>query len=467
MTLQNNNKIVAWLALLSGLSISAVAVYYSVAGLVSIFAAAAIPIMIMGVALEVSKLVATVWLKQNWSRAPRGIKAYLTISVVVLMLITSMGIFGFLSKAHLDQAVPTGDVAAKVAILDEKIATERDNINAARKALAQMDSAVDQTMSRSTAEQGADKAVAIRRSQAKERTNLQNEIATAQKKIAAYNEERAPIASELRKVEAEVGPIKYIAKLIYGDNPDANILEKAVTWVIMIIIVVFDPLAVLLLLASQLSFGWIREDQEQEEGIQQFFDDAKDIARELDATVDAEPEEDLDEINLQLAEAVEEKPEPEVFVEELEPEVVVEEPEPVVVDTDFTEDDYDEINVPVLENEETWAQRVIDEEPAVAAEKLAKANWKAEHPDDTLKHQKQLKDLGLIDKLPWEADLEPKADYSDERPGDYLPADESKKKDNMDGKAGQSADNQNQGAVGYVQNAEQGSSTLWQRVHKQ
>lgn len=256
------DKLVAWLALLSGLSISAVAVYYSVAGLVSIFAAAAIPIMVMGVVLELSKLVATIWLKLNWSIAPRLIRLYLFIAVMILMMITSMGIFGYLSKAHLDQAVPTGDVVAKVAIIDEKIKTQKDNIEASRKALTQMDAAVDQTMSRSSDEKGADKAANLRRSQAKERGNLQNDIARAQKEIAVLNEQRAPVAAELRKVEAEVGPIKYIAALLYGDNPDSNLLEKAVRFVIILIVVIFDPLAVVLLLASQYSFQWFRKQGE-------------------------------------------------------------------------------------------------------------------------------------------------------------------------------------------------------------
>jgi len=256
------DKLIAYLALISGLSISAVAVYYSVAGLVSIFAAAAVPIIVMGVVLELSKLVATVWLKMNWSIAPRLIRLYLFVAVMILMMITSMGIFGYLSKAHLDQAVPTGDVAAKVAILDEKIKTQRDNIDASRKALTQMDAAVDQIMARSTSEQGADKAANLRRSQQKERANLQNDIARAQKEIAALNEQRAPVAAELRKVEAEVGPIKYIAALVYGDNPDQNVLEKAVRWVIIMIVVIFDPLAVILLLASQYSFQWFRRQEE-------------------------------------------------------------------------------------------------------------------------------------------------------------------------------------------------------------
>lgn len=252
-----SEKLIAYLALISGLSISAVAVYYSVIGLTSIFAAAAIPIIIMGVALEVSKLVATVWLKQNWTTAPRMIKSYLMIAVVVLMLITSMGIFGFLSKAHLDQSVPTGDVIDRVALIDEKIKTQRENIDAARRALKQMDESVDQVMARSSDERGADKAAALRRAQQRERAVLQRDISNAQSIIATLNEERAPIAKELRKVEAEVGPIKYIASFVYGET-DQIVLEKAVTWVIISLIIVFDPLAVILLLAAQTSFQQFR-----------------------------------------------------------------------------------------------------------------------------------------------------------------------------------------------------------------
>lgn len=246
----------AYLLLITGLTISAVAIYYSVVGLAAIFSAAVIPIIIMGASLEVAKLVCATWLKANWNRAPALMKTYMSVSVFVLMIITSMGIFGFLSKAHNDQNLVSGDVQSKIAIYDEKIKTEKDNIDAARKALAQMDASVDQTLSRSTSEQGADKATAIRRSQTKERANLQKEITTAQTNIARLNDEAAPIRAEVRKVEAEVGPIKYIAKFVYGDNPDANILEKAVTWVIILIVIVFDPLAVIMLLAAQMTFAW-------------------------------------------------------------------------------------------------------------------------------------------------------------------------------------------------------------------
>jgi len=255
--------ILAWLLLLTGLIISAVAIYYSVVGLTAIFSAAVIPIIIMGSALEIGKLVCASWLKANWERAPRFIKYYMIISVVVLMIITSMGIFGFLSKAHNDQNLVSGDVQSKIAIYDEKIKTAKDNIDANRKALKQMDEAVDQVMGRSSDEKGAEKAVQIRRSQQKERARLQSEITTEQKAIAAVSQERAPIAAEVRKVEAEVGPIKYIAKFIYGEKgADENMLERAVTWIIILIVIVFDPLAVIMLLAAQMTFGWKKDEDE-------------------------------------------------------------------------------------------------------------------------------------------------------------------------------------------------------------
>jgi hypothetical protein len=255
--------LLAWLLLLTGLIISAVAIYYSVIGLAAIFAAATIPIYIMGGSLEVAKLVCASWLKENWSRTPMLMKTYMVVAVFVLMAITSMGIFGFLSKAHSDQSLVSGDVTSKIAIYDEKIKTARENIDANRKALKQMDEAVDQVMGRSTTETGADKSVALRRSQQKERGRLLAEIETYQKTVSVLTEERAPIAAEVRKVEAEVGPIKYIAAFVYGDNPDANILEKSVTWVIIIIVSVFDPLAVIMLLAAQMTFGWLRDEKKK------------------------------------------------------------------------------------------------------------------------------------------------------------------------------------------------------------
>ena len=308
--------LMAYLTLFSGLFISAVAIYYSVSGLTAIFAASVIPIIIMGTSLEVGKLVASVWLKQYWNEAPKLLRGYLLTAVAILMLITSMGIFGYLSKAHTDQSLVSGDVQSKIAVYDEKIKTEKDNIDVNRKSLKQMDEAVDQVMARSTTEGGADKAVAIRRSQQKERARILADITASQTRITSLNELRAPIAAEVRKVEAEVGPIKYIAAFIYGDNPDDNVLEKAVRWVIILIVIVFDPLAVILLLASQYSFeferkkrnpesppppddvDWdtlnatlhdIKEDRDQ--ALEEFFERAREVAEQLDAGTYQAPEE--------------------------------------------------------------------------------------------------------------------------------------------------------------------------------
>ena len=244
--------------LVTAILLSCVAAYYSVAGLTAIFSAAAIPVMIMGGSLELGKIVATVWLHNNWQRVGVLFKVYLVPAVAFLMLLTSMGIFGYLSKAHSDQSLVSGDAVAKVAIYDEKIKISRDNIEADRRALKQMDEAVDQVMGRSADEKGADKAVAIRRGQQRERARILADIETEQKKITGLNEERAPLAAEFRKVESEVGPIKYIAALVYGDNPDSNVLERAVRLVIIMIVLVFDPLALTLILAANKQFEWAR-----------------------------------------------------------------------------------------------------------------------------------------------------------------------------------------------------------------
>ncbi len=406
MVYKTSDKLIAYLTLVSGLSISAVAIYYSVAGLVAIFAAAVIPIIIMGVALEISKLAATIWLKQNWSRAPRFIKGYLLSAIFILMVITSMGIFGFLSKAHTDQSLVSGDVQSKIAIYDEKIKTSKDNIEANRKALKQMDEAVDQVMGRSTDERGADKAVQIRRSQAKERARLQDEIAKEQKNIASLNEQAAPIRAEVRKVEAEVGPIKYIAKLIYGDNPDQNLLEKAVTWVIIIIVIVFDPLAVILLLASQYSFSWFRQQDEEPKEMSSDLYELENPPKDPE-TNDSEP------VGAKWPFSKEsEDPHPVGWMFPRHANIQ----EYRVEDADDEEFDIDthvKDHIPKEEKDiveeigvEQWNKMIEEAEKEVLREKEAKRQWKIDNPSDTLKHQERLKGEGIIDKLPWEDKIE-------------------------------------------------------------
>lgn len=257
--------------------ISAVSAFYSVSGLTAIFAAAFWPVVIMGGALELGKITATVWLHAHWKEANWQFKAYLVPAIVILMFITSMGTYGFLAKAHSDQGVPLGDVTAKVDIIDAKIATaqdaiqvQKDNITSAKASLAQLDSQVNELLGRTADAKGATRAYNTRKAQARDRKAIQAEIVVAQKEIetitasiAKLREERAPIASEVRKVEAEVGPIKYIAALIYGDNPDANLLERAVRYVIILIVFVFDPLALVLILAGEQTIVWARERKRQ------------------------------------------------------------------------------------------------------------------------------------------------------------------------------------------------------------
>ena len=266
--------------LLAALSLSAIAAFYSIAGLAAIFAAAVIPIIVMGSILEVSKLVVASWLYRNWDDLPKLLKSYFLVAVVILMTLTSMGIFGFLSKAHLDQAVPTGDVQAKIELIDEKIKSEKEIINEARATLAQLDKQVNETINRTanaTDTKAIDRSVQIRKQQSKERKQLFEAISTAQAEVSKLQQEKAPLAQQARKIEAEVGPIKYIAALIYGDNPDQNVLEKAVRWVIIMIVSVFDPLAVLMLVG----YNWTLKRKEEPEA-QEFFDRGKEIAKALD-----------------------------------------------------------------------------------------------------------------------------------------------------------------------------------------
>ena len=250
--------------LIVALALSAIAAFYSIAGLAAIFAAAVTPIVVMGSILEISKLVLASWLYRNWTELPKLMKSYFFTAVIILMCLTSMGIFGYLSKAHLDQAVPTGDVAAKVAIIDEKIKNEKEIINESRATLAQLDKQVNETISRTsndTSTKGIDRSVQIRKQQSKERKQLYDTISTSSATIAKLTEEKAPLSSQIRKIEAEVGPIKYIAALIYGDQIDETLLEKAVRVVILMIVSVFDPLAVLMLVG----YNWTVKNGRKEE----------------------------------------------------------------------------------------------------------------------------------------------------------------------------------------------------------
>lgn len=358
--------------------ISAVSAYYSITGLTAIFTGAFWSIVIMGGALELGKITATVWLHKYWNRAGWQFKTYLVPAIVILMLITSMGTFGYLSAAHLSQSTANEDISSQVSLLDEKIKTEQDNITTSKQALKQMDAQVDQLLGRTDDDKGANRAVQVRKQQAKERKSLQADISIAQKNISTLQAERAPIAAKSRVAESHIGPIKYIAALIYGDNPDANLLERAVRWVIILLVFVFDPLALILILAAEQTLIWAREDKKKiaqaneeikqgwvpdwddevtEEQIaaikqeanvdddiamQKFFDDGKELAKSIDDNEGRLP--------ANYASTQSYLHTPWVWPERTTDEGLV--PKQPIVE--------DPLDIPIPEGEEMWAQEAID-----------------------------------------------------------------------------------------------------------
>ena len=237
------------LTFLSAISISIIAAGYSIIGLATLFAGAVIPIIAMGSALEIGKLVAASWLYQNWrSDVPRLLKVYLFSAIIVLIFITSMGIFGFLSKAHLDQVQPTSGNTIKINTIDNQIKRQEIVIDRAEKTLTQLDKSIEVYLNNEYVTRGLKE----RQKQEAERNELNTAIKNASDEIAKLSTEKANLQLAQDKIEAEVGPIKYVAELIYGDEAQSH-FDEAVRIVILILIFVFDPLAVLLLIAANIS----------------------------------------------------------------------------------------------------------------------------------------------------------------------------------------------------------------------
>lgn len=498
------------LTMITALCISAVAIYYSVAGLMAIFAAAAIPIMIMGGVLEVAKLVTVVWLHYYWREAAWWLKGYLSTAVVVLMFITSMGIFGFLSSAHIEQTATATEGLAQIQRLDTEIARQQaviDRTNARIKNIQTQDSGRDQEIQaqinkeqqridsaytriqpsideqnkiitneeeniqqrielvqneinrideeleslnaalsnnielaqgivgvrqdgelgpnteaaldqfrtdkqnskqeligksesirqevnptikaarqeiqrlRSLAEQQIEDSNVlinrlrsqlgqIDREQIEQRVEEQRQkISTANNTIDTLTEEKYTLEANYRKLEAEVGPVKYLAEFVYGKDADKDLLEEAVRWVIIIIIFVFDPLAVLLLVASQYTFE-LKAKQKKTKAKNQ---SQREIAKEI--------KKDHHEKETQ-------------YTENYSPVASVE--DPALEDGDIVE-----MYTPSTSEEE---QRRIDYEQKEKDETFvkSKSEWKSANPNETLKIWKKLYIQGKIDKLPWE-----------------------------------------------------------------
>jgi hypothetical protein len=243
----------AILPFITAIGLSAVAAYYSVIGLAEIFPGSFYPIIIMGTVLEIAKLVTVSWLYNNWNNTIHMMRYYFLVAIVLLMGITSMGIFGYLSKAHIEHSSTIAPSAAKVQIYEEKIKALQTQIDRNNKNLNQYDEAVDQVMGRSKDEKGAEKASQIRKTQQKDRERIANENARLQKEIQLLTEEKLPLSLEVKKAESDLGPIKYVADVVYGTQ-DKDLIDKAVRLIIFVIIVVFDPLAVLLLIAANQTY---------------------------------------------------------------------------------------------------------------------------------------------------------------------------------------------------------------------
>jgi len=237
------------LTFVTSLAIAAVAAWYSIIGLTTIFSAAVIPIIIMGIVLEVGKLVSAAWVYNHWKETSILLRTYLVSAIVVLMLITSMGIYGFLSKSHIDAGINTGEISVKIERVDNRIASEQRQIDRAEKNITEMDTTLEKT------EYGFfdDSRLEERKRQSVEREQLNNIINKAEKNIDGLLDKKSEYELEVKNFEVEVGPIKYIAALIYGDEAK-NYLDNTVRYVILLLIFVFDPLAVLLLIYANMSY---------------------------------------------------------------------------------------------------------------------------------------------------------------------------------------------------------------------
>ena len=237
------------LTFVTSLAIAAVAAWYSIIGLTTIFSAAVIPIIIMGIVLEVGKLVSAAWVYNHWKETSILLRTYLVSAIVVLMLITSMGIYGFLSKSHIDAGINTTEISVKLERLDNRINGEQRVIDRAEKTLKQLDDRLEKMNEGWFITRG----IKQREKEAEEREQLNSIITKSETKIDDLLDKKSEYQLEVKNFEVEVGPIKYIAALVYGDEAN-KYLDNTVRYVILLLIFVFDPLAVLLLISANQSY---------------------------------------------------------------------------------------------------------------------------------------------------------------------------------------------------------------------
>ena len=244
------------LTLLVALAISTVAAYYSIVGLMAIFAGATTAIAIMGVVLEIGKLVCASWTFQNWKTSPFTIRSYFIVAVVVLMLITSLGIFGFLSRAHITQSSPTALLVERIERINLKVNQRQTQINRYQGRLDTLDQALQRYIELGAISKGLSKIGAMDN----ETNLLKTKISTLETEIDGLTDKKYGLKTELNLAEVEVGPIRYVASMIYDDVSESQ-LEEAVRWIIILLIFVFDPLAVVLVIAANISLRDYRRER--------------------------------------------------------------------------------------------------------------------------------------------------------------------------------------------------------------
>ena len=244
------------LTLLVALAISTVAAYYSIVGLMAIFAGAKLAIAIMGVVLEIGKLVVASWTFQNWKTSPFSIRSYFIVAVIVLMLITSLGIFGFLSRAHIMQSSPTSLLEERIERIDLKVEQKDGQIQRYQSRLNTLDDALQRYIELGAISKGLRKIGEMDN----ETSLLKTKIEGLENEIDELTDRKYGLKTEVNLAEVEVGPIRYVASMLYDDVSESQ-LEEAVRWIIILLIFVFDPLAVVLVIAANISLRDYRREK--------------------------------------------------------------------------------------------------------------------------------------------------------------------------------------------------------------
>jgi hypothetical protein len=244
------------LTLLTALAISTVAAWYSIVGLMSIFAGATSEIMIMGICLEIGKLICASWTFTNWKTSPIIMKTYFIGAVVVLMLITSLGIFGFLSRAHITQSSPTTLLETRMQRIEIKVEQKTKQIRRYESRLDILDKALQRYIELGAVTKGLSKI----KEREEENNLLKSQINKLEKEIDGLEDEKFSMKTEINLAEVETGPIRYVASMLYDDVSERE-LERAVRWIIILLIFVFDPLAVVLVIAANISLRDYRKER--------------------------------------------------------------------------------------------------------------------------------------------------------------------------------------------------------------